>query len=420
MSLISTYQSIKTLLATNLQKKNVSASANEGLTTLVNKIKQVNSFENGVLIKANSHVFQSGNTAKIMAMPLSDDKTVPSASVDFIESDGVLFQDTGVSGSYDESEWFGKEYLTLTPGATGTEVKNEQASDQFLLANKIGTAKTEWSDLADWNNGDVLSFEVVSVTGTVYLYANENISALENTGKMSVPITQNNSYIGFKLEPDAKITFKDFVIIGEKVTTVSADGYGVATYDYVCGGVGLKQFKAKYGSVQSEPCTIYDTLFYDNGGQNVDKWDITRGAKMEFSYPNNQYTQIAVTNAVSTSDTYLLSDISISGDWEVIFECNIPVYANNVGEYFGVRNFTINKQTIWRATQTGWRYYKLRRLNGEYTGFVKVNESDEWESISPQYNQITENQQGQFCFTIYNPTETEHDIQFKNLKIYSI
>lgn len=101
-------------------------------------------------------------------------------------------------------------------------------------------------------------------------------------------------------------------------------------------------------------------------------------------------------------------------------EVNIPQYAINVGQYFGLRNFTISKQTIWRATQTGWRYYKLRRVNGEYTGFVKVNESDEWVSISPQYNQLTNNEQALFCFTVYNPTQTEHSIQFKKVIIYEI
>ncbi|MBQ6218938.1 MAG: hypothetical protein IJJ47_04325 [Methanosphaera sp.] len=101
-------------------------------------------------------------------------------------------------------------------------------------------------------------------------------------------------------------------------------------------------------------------------------------------------------------------------------QVNVLTYSSNVGEYFGIRNFSLGKQTVWRATQTGWRYYKLRRVNGEYTGFVKVNESDEWQTINPAYNLMTNNESGQFCFSIYNPTQTEYSIQFKKVIIYEI
>ena len=175
-----------------------------------------------------------------------------------------------------------------------------------------------------------------------------------------------------------------------------------------------------YRIVVSKTYDVWDCLFFDNGGQNIDKWDTSKGSGLVITYPNNEYTQIANTNVISSTSSYLCSSVDISGDWEAIIECNIPSYASNVGEYFGIRNFTIDKQTIWRATQTGWRYYKLRRVNGEYIGFVKINESDEWQTINPEYNHLTENQQGQFCFSIYNPTEAEHSIQFKNLKIYQI
>lgn len=173
-------------------------------------------------------------------------------------------------------------------------------------------------------------------------------------------------------------------------------------------------------SIVSGTLNVWDTLFYDNGGTSVDKWDTSRSSGLVITYPNNEYTNIANTNVTATNQSYLSSPNNISGDIEVLIEVNIPLYSINVGHYFGFRNWTLGKQTLWRATQTGWRYYKVQRINGEWTGYVKANLSDEWTSINPQYNELTENEDAVFCFTIYNPTTNTYEIGFKNLKIYSI
>ena len=209
--------------------------------------------------------------------------------------------------------------------------------------------------------------------------------------------------------------YKGSALLGSAVSNNS----GVASLSYAAVGAGELSIVTKAGSVQSEPYSLWDTLMYDNGGTDLSKWNTSKGSGLVITYPNNEYTNIANTNVISSNSSYLLGSVTLTGDFEATLEVIIPSFVGNVGQYFGIRDSTFTKQTIWRATETGWRYYKIRRVNGEWSGFVKVNESDNWQTISPQYNQIT-TEDGTFCFTIYNPRNETYEIGFKNLKIYSI
>lgn len=219
-------------------------------------------------------------------------------------------------------------------------------------------------------------------------------------------------YIGHGYTNNKGIAKLEYDETGTQLTNTGVQGYGKGELD-------LKAKMHKDSTTQSEPYTVWDTLMYDNGGTDVSKWDTRKASSFTITYPNSEYTLIANTNAVSTSSTFLLSSVSIIGDFEAILEVIIPSYVSNVGQYFGVRSTDFTKQTIWRATETSWRYYKIRRVNGEWSGFVKVNESDNWQTISPQYNQVT-NENINFSLTVYNPSNSEYAIGFKNLKIYSI
>ena len=68
-------------------------------------------------------------------------------------------------------------------------------------------------------------------------------------------------------------------------SAVSTDSKGIASLDYVGGGVGQIGIRAKYGSVVSQTYEILDTIFYDKGilnsSENNDNWvyfsKMTRG-----------------------------------------------------------------------------------------------------------------------------------------------
>lgn len=81
MSLISTYQSIKTLLANKLTSKGVTANSNEGLTTLINKIDNIQA--NGIIIWGNKEIIQSTDDVDINVFVFEDGKPVTGETVHF-------------------------------------------------------------------------------------------------------------------------------------------------------------------------------------------------------------------------------------------------------------------------------------------------------------------------------------------------
>ena len=83
MSLISTYQSCKTLLANKLNSKGVTASASSGLTTLINKVEDIQYFKNGVLLWSNKSIIQTNESADINVLVLDNGNVVTNEEVYF-------------------------------------------------------------------------------------------------------------------------------------------------------------------------------------------------------------------------------------------------------------------------------------------------------------------------------------------------
>ena len=83
MSLISTYQSCKTLLANKLSEKGITASANSGLTTLINKIGEIQHFTDGILLYGDKDIIQQEENLELSAIVLENGKPVNNETVYF-------------------------------------------------------------------------------------------------------------------------------------------------------------------------------------------------------------------------------------------------------------------------------------------------------------------------------------------------
>ena len=395
------YQKIQALgnrMAENLTIMGVPSQFDEGGLTLADKILEISSgITTGLLLYGDKKVAQSGDTVNLSMMVLEDGEFKPNTN--------VILHETILDKTYSTHSFISKSI-----------------GDNWVIEgpfeNIISSSDTSGTTITAWGNGKL----TVNVGGSTVYHDNEagSISKISYINKI---LSYNNKTVDLT-EYNASFNVLSNVnagrIIVKTAYVLTTDTHGLATHAYTCSGSGLKEFYATSGTFVSEPCNVWDTLFYDNGGTSVDKWDTNKSGGLVITYPNNEYTNIANTNVTVTNQSYLSSPNNISGDIEVLIEVNIPLYRGNVGQYFGFRNWTLGKQTLWRATQTGWRYYKVQRINGEWTGYVKANLSDEWTSINPQYNVLTENEDVVFCFTIYNPTTDTHEIGFKNLKIYSI
>ncbi len=93
-------------IVSNLNNMGVSASFNDGALTLADKILDINNFKNGLFIKTNDNITQTGNTLWIIAIPLDNNKLLSEKyeTVDFYLNgntliDSVSTDDWGIAST---------------------------------------------------------------------------------------------------------------------------------------------------------------------------------------------------------------------------------------------------------------------------------------------------------------------------------
>ena len=234
MSLISTYQSRKSLFAEKLEDKGVEASATDGLTTLINKIEDIEGgFTEGLLLYAENNIVQKDDTVDLYALLLQEGKPLPNKTVDFIGLYTVIAGKVCHVPPHYRFEKFG--YMNATVYL--------DADHHF----KIGSGALFYKDDVEQSSAKVYSVEVNQNTLTVGYIGGTTSTFDVSNYDMSVI--------------ESTVTISDLICYASGTT--GSDG--VASYTYTGVGEGLKEVYAKYGTLVSETYEIIDALFYCQG-----------------------------------------------------------------------------------------------------------------------------------------------------------
>ena len=91
MTFLETYQGRKTAFANKLVSKGVSASGSDGLTTLINKIDEIEHQTKGIVLTGNKHILQSGERFYAYAFVMKDDGSIVSDNT-YVVFEGLIDQ----------------------------------------------------------------------------------------------------------------------------------------------------------------------------------------------------------------------------------------------------------------------------------------------------------------------------------------
>ena len=383
-SLAETYLSCKTAFANKLVSKGVSASSDDGLTTLIGKIDDIgDSFDTGILLSADKSVEQKGttqspNTINLSALVLENGNFKPGATVLLYES---ILDKTYTAG----------ETLNLSIGSDW-EIDLGTGANIWLCANGATIAGGDY----------ILSLAgnyLIGYGGGGYV-----ISPRELPGNGKLRLKDGVLYFGnssldlssynFTLTNLNKVTEAGSVKVFTP-TSLTTNSNGIATKSYTCSGVGKKEFYATCGTLVSEPYTVWDCLYYDEASENTHK---TYTGTLSPSYDIDS-TILAETS--NTTKTFIFNYSAID-DVKIEFDAKITVASPTQMRllYFGA--------DYWFASyfnDLDYHHFEFTVSNGNMTCKVDNVSKD---TISTSSGSTV-------MFALKNAT-----MHFKNLKIYPI
>ena len=313
MSLISTYQSRKSLFAEKLITKGVEASATDGLTTLINKIDDIPSegFTDGLLLYADKKIAQSEDTVNLYALLLEDNVAVSGEKVK-IYSDIYLRSETcsSTDSLYD---------------------------DYYASSSKSGLAQYDFigdgSPYIRYNSTTINIFYGGQQWSSDFRYTGEfhiKDGVLTYKDSQEVSHTVDVSMVDTTKVPSNPIT------VHYKWVEVTTDSDGVASYEYDCTGSGLREFYATYGSIVSETYEVLDCGFYEQGTTGTPNTDWKNyNNRLTITPSNDGILLEAPSNA---SGYYIANKVGTSGssdkDWDAPFGIEFTVVSISSEEVF--------------------------------------------------------------------------------------
>ena len=346
MSLISTYQSRKSLFAEKLITKGVDASASDGLTTLINKIDDISSIGNGIFLFGDKDIIQSSQSVYFNAFVVKEGKLVndpikiyaPDSSYvnpmtsnvsDFTklgDSDGFTVTNEGASLSLNELASFNQVYLNKVldftntnheimfkckPLLQGSDAINGQVytingsgydTNFWISSTQVGFCGNTFSFPSSITWGDwldvVLSYtpteQKIYINGILVGTTTYDFSEDYNANAFYFALFTYYSYVSFIVKNLSVFSYESIVASGS---------HGACLGEYVGTGSGLKNFYAQSGSFVSEIFVVTDSQFYDSG---------TTGTPNTEWWKNNNSLQLTsdnngLTASNSTSSTYYLA-----------------------------------------------------------------------------------------------------------------
>ena len=145
-------------LATNLSDMGVDANTNNGLTTLAGKILDINNFRNGLFIKTNDDITQTGDTFWVIAIPLNDNKILSEAyeTVDFYLNENTLIE------SVTTDDWGVAETSFIGAGLGACTIHAEYNGEESERINFFDYIKYDKGTLSDHNDNVWISTNLIT------------------------------------------------------------------------------------------------------------------------------------------------------------------------------------------------------------------------------------------------------------------
>lgn len=343
-----------------------------------------------ISIASSSSIIQTGESATLTAT-LTNVLGEPMAntSVDFIESDAVLFKYNGRTGVTETDEFIPQTGSTVTKGTDGVVIENTATTTGFVWANLTGTSTS--SAEGDYYGNFTVECELLEVSegynGIIVYETNQTgarstIFYPNGTGHLKLVRTGNHFdcwlddvkiinrdfeltdplRIGVRLQGGAgnKIKLSDFKIIGNKIVTSTTNTNGIATTTITSNGTGERTFKAVSNNVESENMNIEDYIYYKE--------------EEIISYSSDTNYTILTTLSELPSKFELSFDYKTNGEARIgLFDVNNFVAPNNpnysvfVGSpngsrkwYYGVRITSTNTTDVY-ASPSNYHHYTIRR-----------------------------------------------------------
>ena len=353
MSLISTYQSRKTLLAQKLTDKGVTASGSEGLTTLINKIDDIpDGLKDGIIIWSDKKIIQSSENIEFYSLALTDGVYSPPATSPIMTSKERTFSNNSLGTVIDEpigNHWVIDTQLHFYICASGVTPNNGEVL--WILPNQgvyryhdrsLLTLSTVQATHFECKDGR-LYFGDTSLDLTSYGIDLTNLNKVFNDGTIKFlgeTSSVNNANVVYYFKKGG-VNMSEYIYLGYGVT----DANGVATLDHSPSGSSLSHSYTGVGagetgvvaslanpinssSSQSGTYTVIDALYYDDATTD-NKANYTLGTGMTISHSNGKYT-VQCTASYRRLNFYAGSDfLNLIKGKSVKFRCGIET-SNNV------------------------------------------------------------------------------------------
>lgn len=110
----------------------------------------------------------------------------------------------------------------------------------------------------------------------------------------------------------------------------------------------------------------------------------------------------------------MLSTPTFTGDFTITLQTNIT-YGNDWGFYVGLKG---TGYTNVKLGVSGWRYIKITRIDGTYS-FKISTDNETWSDMTLQGNNAGTGEV-QLQMYLANSTGTEHNFQYKDIRVYPI
>ena len=454
MSLISTYQSRKSLFAEKLITKGVDASASDGLTTLINKIDDISSIGNGIFLFGDKDIIQSSQSVYFNAFVVKEGKLVndpikiyaPDSSYvnpmtsnvsDFTklgDSDGFTVTNEGASLSLNELASFNQVYLNKVldftntnheimfkckPLLQGSDAINGQVytingsgydTNFWISSTQVGFCGNTFSFPSSITWGDwldvVLSYtpteQKIYINGILVGTTTYDFSEDYNANAFYFALFTYYSYVSFIVKNLSVFSYESIVASGS---------HGACLGEYVGTGSGLKNFYAQSGSFVSEIFVVYDCTFADNGTTEHDSTKYTINASLTETLVTDG-VNVFKTASGSTAGNYKCNT-ALNGDFTALVELK----STGQGVRVGIMDSN-NQRAFGNFNQSEFTQVKIVKTNNTLT--VKQYINNEWVDLSiTGLANVDLTGTTYFNLYIYNTT-TDTDFTFKNLKIYPV
>lgn len=380
------YQKIQALgerMASNLETMGVSASFSDGGLTLADKILQIQRFNSGLMVYADKDIAQSGNTVNISALLMKNGKAV---SGERVILKGLNSEVT--VGSTDVS--INTDYMiTLNTEATFSIRDSNNVYVIFMYYNNSWQIKIGSGSFTPIGDG-VVFIE----SGAVKYYDSNNV--LQTVSDFTGAVMNSSNGANNTAYP---------IWVG----TTGSDG--VVSKSYTCSGAGLLNITAESGTLQSEPYSILDAIYYDTGisGTASDIWYNQQNAVNTRGDTYSEVTENGGTAILRLKSTNSIDKTNICVEFDVWQDGstsnNFMSFVNTtMGTYTG----TYNLGNLNLQTET-WNHIKLEIDNN---GVVTPNGM-----TSAQKTLSVNTDKMLFCF-LTNGDITK--IRFKDWRVYPI